>query len=166
MVFVQSWWGIVTNASKMRCEKFGCKSNWSWSCFGWTKFGELPFSALVAKFANKWSYGFCAILVGNCHKCIKNEVWKVWLQNELILVGFWLSQVRWFGFFVLIAKLVNDPTCWPERWKLPRQRIDVCTASNLRSSLRSTSRTCKETERRRCGRSHSNAQVSDDITKY
>jgi len=62
--------------------------------------------------------------------------------------------------------LSNDPAYWPERWKLPRQRIDVCTTSHLRSSSRSTSRTCKETERRRCGRSHSNAQVSDRITKY
>ena len=60
----------------------------------------------------------------------------------------------------------DDPACWPERWKLPRQRIDVRTASNLRPSSRSTSRTCKGTERRRCGRSHSNAQVSDRITKY
>ena len=41
-----------------------------------------------------------------------------------------------------------DPACWLERWKLPRQRIDLCTASNLRSSSRATSRTCKETERR------------------
>jgi len=24
----------------------------------------------------------------------------------------------------------DDPACSPERWKLPRQRIDVCTASN------------------------------------
>ena len=37
---------------------------------------------------------------------------------------------------------------------------------NLRPSPRSTSRTCKRTERRRCGRSHSNAQVSDWTTKY
>ena len=33
-------------------------------------------------------------------------------------------------------------------------------------SSRSTSRICKRTERRRCGRSHSNAQVSDRTTKY
>ena len=105
MVFVQSWWRIVPNASKMRCEKFGCKRNWSRSCFGLGKFDGLGFFALVAKLVNKWSYGFCAILVGNCHKCIKNEVWKVWLKNELILVGFWLSQVRWIGFFSFVAKL-------------------------------------------------------------
>ena len=37
---------------------------------------------------------------------------------------------------------------------------------SLRPSSRSTSRTCKRTERRRCGRSHSNAQVSDWTTKY
>ena len=36
----------------------------------------------------------------------------------------------------------------------------------LRPSSRSTSRTCKRTERCRCGRSHSNAQVSDRTTKY
>ena len=146
MVFVHSWWGIVTNASKRRCEKFGFKRNWSWLGFGLAKFGGLFFFALVAKLVNKWSYGFCAILVEkftnaskmrcamfgckrnwswlgfglakfgglcffalvaklvnkwsywfceilvwHCHKWIKNEVWKVWLQKELILVGFWLS---------------------------------------------------------------------------
>jgi len=100
MDFVQSWWGIVTNASKMRCEKFGCKRNWSWLGFCLAKFGGLAFFAFVAKLVNKWSYGFCAIMVGNCHKCIQIEVWKVWLQKKLILVGFWLSQVRWIGFFL------------------------------------------------------------------
>jgi len=74
MVFVQSWWGIVTNAKKMRCEKFGCKRNLSWLGFGLAKFGGLTFFALVAKLLNKCSNGFCAILMGNCHKCIKNEV--------------------------------------------------------------------------------------------
>ena len=37
---------------------------------------------------------------------------------------------------------------------------------NLRPSSRSTSKTCKRTERHRCGWSHSNAQVSDWSTKY
>ena len=32
------------------------------------------FFALVGKLLNNASYGFCAIFVGNCHKCIKNEV--------------------------------------------------------------------------------------------
>jgi len=50
MGFVRSWWGIVTNASTMRCEKFGCK-------------------------------------------------------KELILVGFWLIQVWWIGFFCLGSKI-------------------------------------------------------------
>ena len=107
MVFVQSSWGIVTNASKMRCKKFGCKRNRSCLGFGLAMFGGLAFFCLVGKLVNKWSYGFCAILVGNCHRCIKNEVWKVWLQKELILVGFWVSQVRWIGFFALVAKLVH-----------------------------------------------------------
>ena len=92
---------------KMRCEKFGCKMNWSWLGFGLAHYGGLAFFALVAKLVNKWSYVFCAILVGNCHKCIKNEVWKVWLLKESMLVGFWLSQVRWIGFFCLGRKLVN-----------------------------------------------------------
>jgi len=26
---------------------------------------------------------------------------KIWLQKELILVGFWLSQVRWIVFFCI-----------------------------------------------------------------
>ena len=112
MVFVQSWWGIVTNASKMRCEKFGCKRNWFWLGFGLVKFGGLALFALVAKLVKKWSYGFCAILVGNCHKCIKNEVWKVWLQKELILVGFWLSHVRWIGFFFLGSKIGEYVKLW------------------------------------------------------
>ena len=90
---------------KMRCEKFGCKRNWSWLGFGLAKFGGFAFFALVAKLVNKWSYGFCAILVGIWHKCIKNEVWKVWLQKELILVGFWISRVRWIGFFCLGSKI-------------------------------------------------------------
>ena len=59
-----------------------------------------------------------------------------------------------------------DPACWPERWRMPRQRIDVRAASHFRSSSGSISRTCKETIRRRCGQSHSDAQVSDGITKY
>ena len=107
MVFVQSWLGIVTDVSKMRCEKFGCKRNWSWLGFGLAKFVGLAFFAFVAKLVHKWSYGFCAILVENCHKCIKNEVWKVSLQKELILVGFWRREVRWIGFFAMVAKLVN-----------------------------------------------------------
>ena len=90
---------------KIKYEKFGCERNWSWLGFGLAKFGGLAFFALVTKLVNKWSYGFCAILVGNCHKCIKNEVWKVWLQKELILVCFWLSQVRWIGFFCLGSKI-------------------------------------------------------------
>ena len=58
------------------------------------------------------------------------------------------------------------PACWPERWRMPRQRIDVRAASHFRSSSGSISRTYKETIRRRCGRTHSDAQVSDGITKY
>ena len=53
MVFVESWWEIVTNASEMRCEKFGCKRNSSWLGFGLAKFGGLGFFALVAKLVNK-----------------------------------------------------------------------------------------------------------------
>ncbi len=39
----------------------------------------------------------------------KNEVGKPWLQKELIVVGFWISQVQWIGFFffALVAKFVN-----------------------------------------------------------
>jgi len=90
---------------KMRCEKFGCKRIWYWLGSGLAKFAGLAFFASVAKLVNKCSYGFCAIMVGNCHKCIQNEVWNVWLQKKLILVGFWLSQVRWIGFFCLGSKI-------------------------------------------------------------
>jgi len=107
MVFVQSWWGIVTNASKMRCEKFGCKRNWSWWGFCLAKFGGLAFFALVAKLVNKWSYCFCAILVWNCHKCIKNEVWKFGCERNWSLLGFGLAKFGGLAFFALVAKLVN-----------------------------------------------------------
>ena len=54
------------------------------------------------------------------------------------------------------------------------QNVGTClvkgsTCAPLQTSVllpRSTSRTCKRTERRRSGRSHSNAQVSDRTTKY
>jgi len=92
---------------KMRCEKFVCKRNWSWLAFGLAIFGGLGFFALVAKLVNKWSYGFCAIFVGNSHKCIKNEVWKIWLQKVLIWLGFGLAKFGGLVFFALVAKLVN-----------------------------------------------------------
>ena len=63
------------------------------------------FCPLVAKFVKMWSRGFGAILVGNCHKCIQNEVSKFWLQKELICVGFWLTQVGWNDFFCLGSKI-------------------------------------------------------------
>ena len=107
MVLGQSWWRIVTNAPKMRCEKFGCNRNWSWLGFGLAKFGGFAFFALVAKLVNKWSYGFCANLVGNCHKCTKNEVRKFWLQKKLILVGFWIAKFGGLAFLSMVAKLVN-----------------------------------------------------------
>jgi len=50
--------------------------------------------------------------VGNCEKCIQNEVSKVWLQNELILVGFWLSQVGWIGFLCLACKIGEKVKSW------------------------------------------------------
>ena len=112
MVFEQSYRGIVTYASKMRCEKFGCKRNWSWLGFGLAKLGGLSFSALVEKLVKKWSLGFWAILVQNCHKCMQNEVWKVWLQKELILVGFWLSQVGWIDFLCLGRKIGEKVKSW------------------------------------------------------
>jgi len=46
MVFVQSWWGIVTNASKIKFEKFGCKRNSSWLGFGLAKSVGLAFFSL------------------------------------------------------------------------------------------------------------------------
>ena len=68
--------------------------------FGFVNFDGLGFFTLVTKLVNKLSYGFSAIVVGNCHKCIKNEGSKVLLQKELILVEFLLIQVRWIGFFL------------------------------------------------------------------
>ena len=91
----------------MMSEKFGCKRNWSWLGFGLATFRGLAFFALVANLVNKWIYGFCAILVGNCHKCIKNEVRKVWLQKELIFVGCGLAKFGGLAFFAMVAKLVN-----------------------------------------------------------
>jgi len=97
MVLEQSWWGIVTNAFKMRCQKFGCERNSSWFGFGLAKLDGLAFFALVATCVKRWSHGFWALVVGNCHKCMQNEVWKVWLPMKLILVGFWLSQIWSLG---------------------------------------------------------------------
>jgi len=65
----------------MRFEKFGSKRNWSWLGFALAKYGGLAFC-----------HGFLAILVGKCHKCMQNEVWKVSLQKELILVGIGLAK--------------------------------------------------------------------------
>ena len=91
-------WGVKSLVAK------GIDRGW---VFGYM-LGGFAFFALVEKLMNKWSYGFCAIFVGKCHKCIENEVWKVRLQKEFILVGFWLSQVRWIGFFFsFVPKLVN-----------------------------------------------------------
>ena len=96
MVFLQSWCGIVTNASKMRCEKFG----------------GLTFCALVAKLVKKGSHDCWEILVGNCHKRIQNKVWKVWLQKELILVRFWLSHVGCIGLLWLASKISEKVKSW------------------------------------------------------
>jgi len=34
------------------------------------------------------------------------------LEKELILVGFWLSQVRWIGFFCLGSKIGEEVKLW------------------------------------------------------
>jgi len=95
--------------------KVCCKRNWSSLGFGLAKFSGMAFFALVENLVYKWSYGFCAILVGNCHKCIKNEVCKDWLQKELILVGFWLGQVRWIPFFLP----------WYKNWRISEVMVFV-----------------------------------------
>ena len=77
-----------------------------------------------------------------------------------------ISVLHDFSLLIITSLFKIDPACWPERRSLPRLRIDLRTASIFRPSPRSTSRTCKRTERRPCGRSHSNAQVSDWTTKY
>jgi len=61
---------------------------------------------------NKGSYGFCAIMASTCQKCIKNEVWKLWLQKELFFVGFWHSQVRWIGFVCHGSKIGEYVKLW------------------------------------------------------
>jgi len=37
---------------------------------------------------------------------------KVWLQKELNLVGFWLSQVGWIGFLCLGSKIGEKVMSW------------------------------------------------------
>jgi len=37
---------------------------------------------------------------------------KVWFQKELNLVGFWLSQVGWIGFFCLGSKIGEKVMSW------------------------------------------------------
>jgi len=108
------WVILVGNCHKCiqnEVSKVFCKRNWSWLGFGWTKLGGLAFYALLAKLVNKWSYGFWQILVGNCHKCI-NEVWKVWLQKELILVGFWFRHGGWICFLWLGSKIGEKVKSW------------------------------------------------------
>ena len=107
MVFVQSWFGILKNVSKIRLWKVWLQKELILVGFGLAKFGGFAFFALVAKLVNKWSYGFCAILVWNCHRCIKNELWNIWLRKELILVGFGLANFSRLSFFAFVAKLVN-----------------------------------------------------------
>jgi len=67
---------------------------------------------LVAKLVKKRSRGFGEILAGNYHKCIQNEVSKVWLQKELILVGFWLSQVGGIAFLCVGRKIGEKVKSW------------------------------------------------------
>ena len=66
-------------------------------------------------------------------------------------------------------KMINiiDPACWPKRWS--------CASSNLDRLLRRVSlrpfnaihlKNLQKKKRRRCGRSRSNAQVSDWTTNY
>jgi len=43
---------------------------------------------------------------------MQNEMVKVWLQKELILVGFWLSQVGWIGFLCLGSKIGKIVKSW------------------------------------------------------
>jgi len=82
------------------------------SGFALAMLGGFTFCALVAKFVKKWSHGFGAILVGNCHKCMQNEVWKVFLQKEFILVGFSLTHVRWIRFLCLGSKIGEKVMSW------------------------------------------------------
>ena len=123
---------------------------------------SLPFSLPnKSQYLTSWhSSVVCPLFLWDWHLRVRS----VFSGLEALLGGGISSTLK--ASSKIFPMLATDPACWPERWKLPRQRIDVCTASNLRSSSRFTSRTCKETERRRCGRSHSNAQVSDGITKY
>ena len=107
MVFEQSWWESVTNVCRTRCEIFGYKRNLSRLGFCLAKLDGLAFCALVAKLVKKWNHGVWAILVGKYHKYMHNEVWNVWFQKELILVGFWLHQLGGFAFCALLAKLVK-----------------------------------------------------------
>ena len=77
-----------------------------------SKVGWIAFCGLVAKLVKKWNHGVWAILIENCHKCIQNEVSNVWLQKELILVGFWLIQVGWNGFLCLGRKVGEEVKSW------------------------------------------------------
>ena len=50
--------------------------------------------------------------MGNCHKCIQNDVSKVWLQKDLILVEFRRTQVGWIGFLCLGSKIGEKVKSW------------------------------------------------------
>ena len=50
--------------------------------------------------------------MGNSDKCIQNEVSKVWLQKELILVRFWFRQVGSIVFLCLGSKIGEKLKSW------------------------------------------------------
>jgi len=66
---------------------------WFWL----SQVGCIVFLGLASKIDEKVKSWFFSNLGGELSQIYENEVLKVWLQNELILVGFWLSQVWSFG---------------------------------------------------------------------
>jgi len=67
MVFKQSWWGIVTNLCKLRCEYLVAKGN----VLGWvldTQFGWISFLCLGSKIGEKVKSWFLSNLGGELSK--------------------------------------------------------------------------------------------------
>ena len=62
------------------------------------------FFFLGSKIGEKVKLWFLSNHGGELSQMHRNEVSKVWLQKDLILVGFWLSQVGWIGYLSFAIK--------------------------------------------------------------
>ena len=106
-----------------------------------------------------------------CRGSLAGCVFRVWIyhsqesQKSSYLVAQWLCLI----WFVVIEAMVLDPAGWPECKSLATSKVSPL--NQLRTTLAFAPhvliprKNLKKTKWRRCGRSRSDAQVSDGITK-